>query len=281
MRDLLRFIVRNYFVILFLLLEGVAFVLIIQFNGFQRSRFMGLSRSVTGTVYTHLQGFREYLHLRTENETLVNENARLRNQLDRNKETIFISRCDSLVLDSLYEGSGRQDYFFIPARVVNNSVNKQYNYMMIDKGSAQGLKKDMGVISENGVVGVVTDVSENYATVISVLNRNFRVSARILRNSYFGIVEWTGRTPSSVRLREIPTHVKVTPGDTVVTSGYSAIFPPNLMIGIVENVNPGEGNFYNITVDLSTNFRNVYHVNVISNFHREERTKLEEAEGND
>ena len=152
---------------------------------------------------------------------------------------------------------------------------------MIDKGSGQGVKKDMGVISEQGVVGVVTEVSENYATIIPVLNRNFRLSARILRNNYFGIIEWDGRDPAQVRLREIPTHVKVMPGDTVVTSGYSAIFPPNLMIGMVKVVKPGEGNFYDIIVSLSTNFRNIYHVNVISNFQRQERKELENGQGND
>ena len=152
---------------------------------------------------------------------------------------------------------------------------------MIDKGARQGLKKDMGLISEQGVVGVITDVSDNYATAISVLNRNFRLSARIFRNNYFGIIEWDGRDPSMVRLREIPGHVRVMKGDTVVTSGYSAIFPANLPIGIVKEVKPGEGNFYDITVDLSANFRNIYHVNVISNFNRVERKELEGNEGND
>ena len=187
----------------------------------------------------------------------MEENARLRNQLNHNSEIIYISRCDSVITDSIIEHSGNRIISLSRHRVLNNSVNQQYNYLMIDKGSAQGLKKDMGVISGQGVVGVVTDVSENFATVISVLNRNFRVSASILRNSYFGIIEWTGRDPSSVRLREIPSHVNVVPGDTVVTSGYSAIFPPNLMIGIVDEVKPGEGNFYDISVNLSTNFRNL------------------------
>ncbi len=190
MRDLLRFIVRNYFVILFLLIEGICFVLIIQFNGFQLSKFMGFSRSVTGAVYAELEGFREYLHLKTENDALVYENARLRNKLDRDAEIIYISRNDSASFDTLREKQEGRKYFYIPARIINNSVNRQYNYIMIDKGSYQGVKKDMGVISEQGVVGVVTDVSKNYATIIPILNRNFRLSARILRNNYFGIIEW-------------------------------------------------------------------------------------------
>ncbi|HYW94787.1 MAG TPA: rod shape-determining protein MreC [Bacteroidales bacterium] len=282
MRDLLRFIVRNYFVMLFLLFEGISFVLIVQFNAFQRSRFMGLSRTVTGTVYKDLEGFREYLHLRTENEALVAENARLRNKLDRNAETIYVFPGDSTGSDTIHEYSGTQDYFYIPARVVNNSVNRQYNYMTIDKGARQGLRNDMGVISERGVVGIVDDVSENYATIIPVLNRNFRLSARIFRNNYFGIIEWDGRNPELVRLREIPSHVRVIPGDTVVTSGFSAIFPPNLNIGVVKSVKTGDGNFYDIVVRLSANFRNIYHVNVISNFNREEQKDLEdESQAND
>ena len=280
MRDLLRFFVRNYFVLLFLLFEGISILLTIQFNAFQRSRFMKLSRTITGSVYNELQGFREYLHLKTENEVLVAENAQLRNQLDRNAEVIYISRPDS-VSDTLVEHTESQNYFYVPAHVVNNSVNRQYNYIMLDKGSLQGIAKDMAVISDQGVVGVVLEVSRNYASVIPILNRNFRVSARIRRNNYFGIIEWDGKDPALVRLREIPTHVAITPGDTVVTSGYSAIFPPGLMIGNVESVNPGEGNFYDIVVRLSTNFRNLYHVNVISNFHQAEQKKLEETQGND
>jgi len=267
---------------LFLLFEGISFVLIVQFNAFQRSRFMGLSRTVTGTVYKDLEGFREYLHLRTENEALVAENARLRNKLDRNAETIYVFPGDSTGSDTIHEYSGTQDYFYIPARVVNNSVNRQYNYMTIDKGARQGLRNDMGVISERGVVGIVDDVSENYATIIPVLNRNFRLSARIFRNNYFGIIEWDGRNPELVRLREIPSHVRVIPGDTVVTSGFSAIFPPNLNIGVVKSVKTGDGNFYDIVVRLSANFRNIYHVNVISNFNREEQKDLEdESQAND
>ncbi len=280
MRDLLRFFVRNYFVLLFLLFEGVSILLTVQFNAFQRSRFMAFSRSVTGAVYSELQGFREYLHLKTENEVLVAENARLRNELDRNAEVMYISRPDSLS-DTLVERAGSQHYYYIPARVINNSVNRQYNYIMIDKGSLQGIAKDMAVISDQGVVGVVMSVSRNYATVIPVLNRNFRISARIYRNNYFGIIEWDGKDPSLVRLREIPTHVEVSVGDSVVTSGYSAIFPPGLMIGRVASVSQGEGNFYDIVVRISTNFRNLYHVNVISNFRQEERKKLEEMQGND
>jgi len=170
---------------------------------------------------------------------------------------------------------------YIPARVITSSVNKQYNYLTINKGEKQGVSPDMAVISETGAVGIVVASSENYSTIIPVLNRNFRLSARLKKNNFFGIAEWEGRSSEIVSLREIPVHVDVQPGDTVVTSGFSAVFPEGILVGTVEKVEDTGGNFHEIKLRLSTDYRQLYHVNVVSFTFKEELNELENRTGND
>jgi rod shape-determining protein MreC len=177
----------------------------------------------------------------------------------------------------MMEADTGRKFFYLPARVINNSVSRQYNIMTINKGQKHGIVADMAVISENGVAGIIAESSENFSTILPVINRNFRLSAKIERNNYFGIIEWDGRDPDIVNLREIPNHVEVFPGDTIVTSGYSAIFPEGIKVGVVESHEFREGNFYEIKVRLSTNFRQLQHVNTIISIYREEQQELEEA----
>lgn len=280
MRNLFRLILKNYFVLLFILLEGVSLLLVFQFNPYQKSLFVNLSRNVNGLIYSQIGEIRQYMYLKEENENLLNENTRLRNRLARSSEINYISFPDTLAPDTLGQNSQWQ-YYFISADVINNSVNKQYNYLTINRGSLLGIEKDMAVISNGAVVGVVAGVSKNFATVIPLLNRNFRVGSKLDRNDYFGILEWEGVDPQFARLREIPLHVEVQKGDTVVTSGYSAIFPPDYRVGVVESFEVQEGNFYDIKVKLAVDFRNLSHVNVIGNIFREERQELEKSFGYD
>ena len=279
MRDLIRLILKNSFVLLFLLYEGIAFLLIFQYNPFQHSRFMGFSRNITADIYDKLEGVRSYLYLKEENEELLYENTRLRNRLSE-KTDYFVIRKDSLGQDSVSVDKPSQ-FTYIPAKVINNSTNKQFNYITINKGTEQGVSKDMGVISEGGVVGIVSDASENFATVIPILNRNFRLSGKLAKNNYFGILEWRGRGTEYVNLREIPIHVDIQKGDTVVTSGYSAIFPGGILVGVIEEFKVKGGNFYEITVRLASDFQTLYYLNVIRNEYAEEINKLEEEEGYD
>ncbi|MFW5644361.1 MAG: rod shape-determining protein MreC [Bacteroidota bacterium] len=280
MRNLFRLILNNYFVLLFILLEGVSFLLIFQFNPYQKSLFVNLSRNVNGIIYSQIGDFRQYLYLKDENEQLLNENTDLRNHLSEAREIVYIISPDSLLSDTLAIKMEFQ-YDFIPADVINNSVNKQYNYLTINRGSRVGVAKDMAVISHGAVVGVVAGVSRNFATVIPLLNRNFRVGSKLERNDYFGILEWEGLDPQYARLKEIPLHVEVHSGDTIVTSGYSAIFPPGYLVGVVESLKVDEGNFYDIKVRLAVDFRKLTHVNVIGNIFREEQQELEKSFGYD
>ncbi len=274
MRNLLHFFLRNYFVFLFLILEGVSFALIFQYNEFQRSGFVGFTRTLTSTLQDNFSGFRSYFHLKIENEVLSVENARLRSELAARGS---FEKIPGMVIDTVSKSS----YVYIPSRVITSSINRQYNYLTVNKGSKQGVYPDMAAISETGAVGIVVAVSDNYATVIPILNRNFRLSARLKKNKFFGIVEWEGRSPEFVSFKEIPVHVDVQVGDTVVTSGFSAIFPEGVLVGTVEEFENTGGNFHEIKLRLSTDYRNIYHVNLIRFTHKEELQELENSTRND
>lgn len=285
MRNLLSLIVRYYFFFLFLLLEVVSIALLVQKNSYHRGQFMGFARSIEGSFHETFGGIREYLVLRQTNADLLMENTLLRNQLDAMKR--------KAELEAGTEGEGtpgpavrtdsvpRRQFYYLPASVINISTNKQFNFLTINKGRHHGILPEMAVISPQGVVGVVYSVSGNYASVIPVINRNFRLSAKIKRNGYFGSLSWQGRDYGEAVLHEIPFHVELHEGDTIVTSGYSAIFPEGILVGLVKEFEVAEGNFYTITVDLSVDFKKLSHVNVIRNIMKEEQNELESITTND
>ena len=275
MRNLLRLIVRYHFFFLFLLLEAVSVLIVVQHNSFQRARFIGMTRSVEGFFYETFGGIRDYLILKQINQDLQMENTLLRNQLDGLNRKLQESSLDR------YDSVPRRQFSYIPASVINASTNKQFNLITLDKGRHQGIEPEMAVISPRGVVGVVNAVSGNFSTVIPMINRDFRLSAKIRRNGYFGSLSWTGTGHNEAILEEIPYHVDIHPGDTIVTSGYSAIFPEGIMVGTVRQFEAVEGNFYTIIVDIAVDYKNLVQVYVIRNLMRDEQLELERISGND
>ena len=269
MRTLLRFIQKYSNFLLFLLLETIAFIFIVQNSQYQRSKIVGLNRQVSGFIYSKVNGSREYLSLREANRKLAEENMELRNRLDR-----ISLRLDSTII--LTEFIEPYYYQYVPCRVVQNSVYKQYNYITIDKGRKQGVFRDMGVISDEGLVGIVQESSGNFSTVIPVINRDFRLSVKLKSNNYAGILQWEGGSPRYAVLNEIPFHVDVAEHDTVVTSGFSAIFPEGIKVGTIDSYSLERGNFYDIKVKLSTDFQRLFYVNVIRNYRQDEQLELEE-----
>jgi len=268
MRTLLRFIQKYSNLLLFLLLETVAVILIVRGNHYQHSRIIGLNRQVSGYLVSKVDGAREYLSLRQTNRLLVEENTDLRNRLDRMETLLDSSTVHRSVIPP-------HRYSFVSSRVLRNSVYKQYNYMTLDKGKEQGVFRDMGVISEEGVVGIVLESSRHFATVIPVINRDFRLSVKLKSSNYAGILQWEGGSPRFAELNEIPFHVELTKRDTVVTSGFSTIFPEGIRVGIIDSYSLEKGNFYEIRVRLSTDFQKLFHVNVIRNHRQEEQLELE------
>ncbi len=270
MRSLFRFLLRNYFVMMFLALEVVSFSLMVSYNNYQRVTFINSSNDVVGTIYERFSHFDDYFSLSRTNARLAAENAALRKQLQMRialQEKYPVNRPDTVDAPA---------YYFTSAKVISNSVNKQFNYITLNKGSRQGIKPDMGIISADGVVGVITNVSPNYSTGLSLLNKRLSIPAKITKNNYFGALVWDGEHSNTADLKEIPFHIMVNVGDTVVTSGYSSIFPEGLMIGTITKWEQDPGtNFYNIKVELSTNFRTLKYVEVVKNTKQAELKKLE------
>jgi rod shape-determining protein MreC len=269
MRTLLRFIQKHSNLLLFLFLETVAVIFIVRGNHYQRSRIVGLNRQISGYLLSKVDGTREYLSLREANRLLVEENTNLKNRLDRLENMLDSATVQKRVVPPYH-------YSYISSRVVHNSVYKQYNYITLDKGKDQGVFRDMGVVSEEGVVGIVLESSRHFATVIPVINRDFRLSVKLKSNNYAGILQWEGGSPRFAVLNEIPFHVNLIPMDTVVTSGFSTIFPEGIEVGVIDSHSLEKGNFYDIRVRLSTDFQKLFHVYVIRNHRQLEQLELEQ-----
>ncbi|MFP4058869.1 MAG: rod shape-determining protein MreC [Bacteroidales bacterium] len=266
---MLKFIIRYYFFFLFVAFETVAVIILVNGNAFHRSKFSNLTRNIAGMVYNRVDYLREYLSLREENRKLIEENVHLKNMLIDDFVVIareFNTREDTLKL---------RKFKYTSAKVINNTVTRQQNFITLNKGANHGIQPEMAVTSNNGIVGIVDAVSPNFSTVISVLNRNLHISAKLKKNNYFGSLKWDGKNFRKAKLDEIPHHVMVNVGDTIVTSGYSAIFPEGLLIGYVEDFDLEGGNFYSIDIKLSNDFKRLSGVNVIKNLLRKEQKKLE------
>jgi len=280
-RNIFLFIRRYFNFLFFVILQVVALSFLFRYNRFHEAAFMGVASEVTGRVSERYTNVEYYFHLKRTNEALVKENERLNNLLPENfapRDTSSRIVLDSVKIDSLEE---YRRYRYYPARVVESFVALQTNYIMIHRGSSQGIKKDMGVISSQGIVGRVVNVSENYSTAMIVLNRQFKANAKLKKGGERGSIEWDGKDPNYVFLKDIPKSAGVTKGDTVITSELSSIFPPNIMVGTVNAIiNNKSSNFYTLQLRTSTNFYSVFYVYVIEDLHREERKLILEATKN-
>lgn len=278
MRNIFLFIRRYFNFIFFVVLQIVALSFLFRYNKFHEAAFMGIANEATGLVGARYDNVEYYFKLRTTNDSLVKENALLRNRLLQNFEmpdTTSLLVTDTIATDTL--GRSRK-YMWRPAKVVSNTVTLQNNYLTIERGSNQGVQRDMGVIGSTGIVGRVVDVSANYAVVMSLLHRQNRVSARMKKTGQTGIVQWDGESPFFLTLINVPRSEEVAKGDTVVTSQYSYLFPEGLMVGTVASIMEDKtSNFYTLKIRPSVNFHSVEYVTVVENMMKDEQKKLEEG----
>lgn len=278
MRNVFIFIRRYFNFIAFLILQGLSISILVNYNKTHNAIFDNYANELSGGINKKLNGIEYFFSLNKTNQKLAEENARLRNLLASNFEKLdssITNYTDTLQQDTT--GKVRK-YYWMPAKVVGNTVTSQTNYLILERGSNQGVKKDMAVISPEGAIGIVVFVSENYSKVMSLLHRNSRVSAMLKKGSISGSVEWDGKNPSFLTLKNIPKSAVVAKGDTVLTSNYSANFPSKIMLGKVEELSSDKSsNFYTIKIKTAVNFYNIQYAYVVVNSMWEEKKKVEET----
>lgn len=277
MRNLLDFLIKYKHWLLFIFLEVISFVLLFRFNGYQGSVFFTSANVVTGKVYQMANNLTVYFHLKTINSDLVQHNAELSIQLEHLKEAYKKLTADTTVIEQMKQ-EALMDCRLIKANVINNSTIHANNFITIDKGEADGVQKEMGVVSGSGIVGIVYQTSAHYAVIIPVLNSKSSISCKIRRSDYFGFLKWEGGSPEFAYIKDMPRHSIFEVGDTIVTSGHSAIFPSGVLVGTVDDVgDSNDGLSYSIRVKLFTDFARLNEVRVVERSNIEEQLELEES----
>ena len=277
MRNLLEFLSKYYHWLLFAVLEVISFVLLFQFNSYQGSVWFTSANAVVGKLYELESSVESFFSLTKVNKDLTLRNFYLERQVNQLSRLYYDLTKDTTIAER-NELEFLRRYKLIPAKVVSNSIDRSDNLMTIDRGSKDGVEKDMGVACGNGVVGVVYLVSDHYSIVMPVLNYHSRISCAIRRRGYFGYLKWQGGDANIAYVEDVPRHAKFKRGDWVETSGYSSIFPPGVLVGkIIEVYNSRDGLSYRLKVQLTTDFGNVRDVCVISDKGIAERTRLMEA----
>ena len=255
-------------ILLFLVLASFSIVLVVNNGAVQRFRLLGTARDLQAWGWTRTNNIRTFFHYRSENQRLVAENLELRQQLTR------YQTADRL-LDSVAVRV-EPDFSYISANIVKNTVDRQHNHLVIDRGSKDGIEPGLGVVTAHGVVGIVNAVGDHYAYVISILGAGQTVSAKLAGSGAFGPMTWPGTRPDRMILREIPVHIQVAPGDTVVTSGYSILYPPDIPVGSVVSTQVSQGASQDLTVSLFEDFRTLHTVYVVRSNHQPEIEALYE-----
>jgi len=276
MRNLLNFFLKYNSWFLFIFLEVVSLALLFSFSHYQGSTFFTTANRAAGFVYETANHVVGYFHLKTINEGLVQKNVELELQLQHLRDRLTQLTGDTTALQHL-----RQDvlgeYHIHSAKVINNSLTHADNYITIDKGENDGIHTEMGVIDGNGIVGIVYLTSANYSVVIPVLNSKSNISCKIKSSEYFGFLNWDGGSSRYAVVRDMPRHSLFSLGDTIVTSGHSAVFPAGIPVGTVEDMaDSHDGLSYLIKVKLFTDFGRLKDVRVIARKEQEELMNLEQ-----
>ena len=269
MKEIIKLILKYHFTIIFILLEIVSFSLIIRHNEYQRAIFSESASTLFGNISLTITSIKDYFRLKEMNESLANENILLKNRLEKYE----------FLRDTIIHGTVVQDsipvYEYIGAKQVNATYNRTKNYITLYQGRKNGLQKEMAVCTPEGIVGLIQDLSDHFAVVIPLINVDSRISAKIKKNNYYGSLQWDGNDYAYSYLNDIPYHVEVNAGDTIVTSGLSKIFPEGIVVGYVESVDKETANFLKIKVKLAVDFKRINHVYVILNNKKNEQTSLE------
>lgn len=275
MRNLLNFLIGHSAWFVFALYVVLSCVMLFRNNPYQHHVYLTSAGKIAATVYGTANSITGYFHLREINEDLQQRNATLENEVIGLRNRLREAN-DMLMTDSASIDSAISDFSFIIAHVINNSITRPHNYITLNRGAIDGIKPEMGVVDQNGVVGIVNVTGEHTSRVISLLNSDLRLSCKVKGNDAFGSLVWDGRNPREAVLEELPRHVQFEMGDTVITSGYSVVFPEGIPVGIIlSRHKDDDDNFYSLRVRLLSDFTTLSTVRVLENAFKEEIKVIE------
>ena len=270
MQQIIFFFIRNKNFLLFIVLFSISIFLTIQSHSYHKNNFVNSSNSITGGIYTIKSSITNYFNLREKNEILIDENTRIRIQLESYKSKVVNQNIDT--------NSILSKYYFVSAKVINNSFSKTKNKLTINKGKRDSIQLDMGVITSKGIVGIIDNVSNKYATIQSILNTNSQINAKLKNAKHFGSLVWNAEDPNVIQLIDIPRLAPIKTGDTIVTGGRSTIFPEGILIGAVIDFELTEDeNSQNLNIQLFNDMTNLEHVYIIDNIDTQEIKNLEKG----
>lgn len=278
MHDLISFIVRFSSWLVFTFYVVLSCILLFNNNPFQHHVILTSANSVSSSVYGVANNVTSYFNLRGINEDLQLQNAELETEVIALRNQVAAYKLRDYA-DSVQTVEPLRQYGFIIAHVINNSISKPYNYITIEKGSADGLRPEMGVVDQTGVVGVVNVVGEHYSRIISLLNPDLRISCKLKGSEVFGSLVWDGKNSSEALLEELPKHTVYEEGDTIITSGYSSMFPEGIPVGIVmKSATADDDNFFTLRIKLLTDFSQLSTVRIIENKRIDEIKEVEASD---
>ncbi|MDE6196916.1 MAG: rod shape-determining protein MreC [Muribaculaceae bacterium] len=281
MNELIGFLVRHSKWFVFAFFVVISCMLLFKDDPYRQHVYITSAGRLASTAYKGANNVTSYFNLHEINDDLNRRNAELQAEIVRLRETIDWMQ-EAGYADTMEVERDVRHFDFIVAHVINNSIAHPYNYLTINKGSKDGVKPELGVIDRNGVVGIVSNTGPNSARVISLLNPHFRLSCKIKRSDYFGSLVWDGGSPSEAMLEELPRHTQFKVGDTIVTSGYSAVFPAGLPVGVVIDDDTDKNqNFFSLRIRLLADFTTLSNVQVVVNNQADELRALRAGEEND
>ena len=271
MQQIIYFIKKFRYFLLFLLLETFAIFFTIEHHTYHASKFVNSANFISGGFYSKAMAINEFFLLKTDNKLLSEENILLKNLLNQNNRSF--NKESFTVIDTV---NYYQKYEYSVAKVINNNFTKRNNFLTINKGTKNGVTPDLGVINSKGVIGVIKNVSPNYATVLSILNNNSKINVRLKNSNHFGTLTWDGKNYTTTQLIDIPRQAIIKIGDTLITDGKSAIFPEGIPVGVIKEFDFNNNQYHQINVTLFNDMSAIGYVQIVKNFQKKEQLELEQ-----